>query len=582
MSFLFHLINIGVHNQLTPTEINRIKLFNIFSLCTIPLFLAYIPFGVIYNSPFSIAMAVFFICSIAMGIFLNYNNRYTEAKVITFVVDSLGIFLTYNIFTSGYSTICFYFPLLFAYATFFDFKKEAKAFYPTLIFTLLTVMATFFVPKYLFFKVDLGADALVTTDITNYVFAFIISILFILISAREQRKIITELVESQKMAFAATKAKSNFLSVISHELRTPLNGIVGATDLLIEEQNEQQIKKYREVLRYSTDHMLQIINGVLDYSKIEAGKIVLEKRSFNLLSTIQRVVNSFEGQMAEKNLTLIQAFDQQINTYVESDDLRIAQVLNNLISNAIKFTQNGGITVTVKILESNDNQLQVYFSVADTGIGIASDKIDNVFDSFEQAEQGITRKYGGTGLGLSISRELVHLLHGQLKLESQPSVGSNFYFTLPLLKKRLSATNIYAPIIIPKQKLDLNVLVADDNDVNLLLINSFFKKWGVQYTNASNGKVAVDLFAKNEFDMVLLDLNMPELNGYEALEAIRKINSEVPILAFTAAAYENMAQDLGAKGFDDYITKPFKPNEVYEKILRHIENNDDQITSVAN
>ncbi len=393
---------------------------------------------------------------------------------------------------------------------------------------------------------------------------------YIIFNITQQRE--KDLIDAKELAEQSDKIKLQFISNMSHELRTPLNGIIGTTNLLqLETHNTQQKEQY-ELLTYSSQHMLHLVNDVLDFSKIESGKIELENRNFNLQTFIKNIYNSFAPQFEQKNLYFkLLHNDADLNYTICSDDLRLGQILNNLLSNALKFTHNGGVTLGITTATLAEKKLQITFDVTDTGIGIKQQSIDAIFDSFVQADVNTTRKYGGTGLGLTISKKLAEVFGTRLLLQSEPGKGSNFSFS-PVFAV---ADNL--PLAAEETKVDfknlqgLTILIAEDNKINMLIARKFLLKWGVHLTEATNGKEAIELCRQHSFDLVLLDLEMPEADGYTALTEIRKLYPAIPAIAFTAAIFENMQASLLEKGFSDYILKPFAPHELNAKLYRQKE-----------
>ncbi|MBO9571232.1 MAG: response regulator [Chitinophagaceae bacterium] len=376
-----------------------------------------------------------------------------------------------------------------------------------------------------------------------------------------------ELIKAKKKAEVAANAKSRFLSNMSHELRTPLNGIIGASNLLFEENYLPHQKPSLEILKYSSEHMMMLVNDILDYHKIEAGKLELDERPVNIMQFMNRIIKQFSGQVSAKGLNFHTAIDIHLDNEMYTDETRLNQVLSNLLSNAIKFTDTGSISLTAKQLYSTSEKATVQFVVRDTGIGIPENKHREIFRSFTQADIDTTRKFGGTGLGLTISKRLINMFNSELMLKSQEGRGSEFFFTIEL--KINQDSKLYVHEDNNKQLTSLEgikILIAEDNKVNMSIAKRFMSKWGIEVAEATNGVEAVEKFRAGKYDLMLIDLEMPEMDGPSALKEIRKLNSDVPAMAFTAAVYDNMENDLLRKGFVDYIHKPFRPEDLHDKI----------------
>ncbi|HKC37461.1 MAG TPA: ATP-binding protein, partial [Chitinophagaceae bacterium] len=357
----------------------------------------------------------------------------------------------------------------------------------------------------------------------------------------EKNNILNELKAAKDKAEESAIVKAQFLSNMSHELRTPLNGIIGATNLLLQDKHLSAQNENLNILKFSSGHILSLINDILDLSKLDANKVSLEKLPVDIPKFINTIASTFAQQFKDKGLPFEVIVDENLKRCIVADPTRLNQVLTNLLSNALKFTSSGSVKLEVKALAIKSESNHIEFSVTDSGIGISGEKLKKVFDQFTQADEKTTRKYGGTGLGLPISQKLVALMGGELRVESKHNKGSKFYFdiSVPVYMGKNKDYIDETPVDNIKLK-GLRVLIAEDNPINMMIASKFLDKWGVNYSKAMNGLEAVSLFRKHDFDVILMDLEMPEMDGYGALNEIRKTNTDIPAIAFTASVFENM------------------------------------------
>jgi CheY-like chemotaxis protein len=330
-----------------------------------------------------------------------------------------------------------------------------------------------------------------------------------------------------------------------------------------------------KTLRFSCNHLLTLVNDVLDYNKMESGKITFEQTQFNLVDFLEEIKRSYSFRANEKKLDFRILWNDNVPIEVIGDQIRLNQILSNLLSNALKFTLKGGISVHVSEIERIGNQSKIEFMVRDTGIGISSEKHEEIFDSFTQASTDTTRRFGGTGLGLSICKKLVELQGGTIRVESELDKGSTFIFNLffGISEQQTPSRKAGKPESF-KGLEGKRILVAEDNKINFFVANKFLIGWGVKVTHAEDGQLALEMLEKEDFDLVLMDLHMPILDGIEASRIIRNSDNprikDIPIIALTAAIMSESHDRIEDLNINDYVLKPFKPNDLYDRILKHI------------
>lgn len=388
----------------------------------------------------------------------------------------------------------------------------------------------------------------------------------------ERKKIEQNLTKSKELAEDAARAKSNFLSTMSHEIRTPLNGVIGMVNIILDENPETEIKEDLETIKYSADNLLHIVNEVLDYTKIESGKIVLEKNVFDLRNLCENVLKIHRPKALEKNLKLSMEIDPKVPDTVIGDEYRNTQILNNLLSNSLKFTNVGEVSLYVRLKQKKEDSCIIEFKVSDTGIGIDKNKQREIFKDFTQAESDHTRKYGGTGLGLAITKRLVEIQNGRIDVSSNPNEGTSFTFTIHFTIKPELTMNVSSNS--PQKTQDgfsgQRILLVEDNQVNIIVTKKFLEKWGLKVDVAINGLEAVNHARAIKYDLILMDLHMPLMDGFEATKKIREFNKDTPIIGLSADVMTESASSLQTIGMNDFVTKPFRPNDFFLKLKSFI------------
>lgn len=371
-----------------------------------------------------------------------------------------------------------------------------------------------------------------------------------------------------RIAEDAVKSKQQFLSNMSHEIRTPMNAIIGFTKVVLKTDLTSKQKEYLTAIKMSGDALIVLINDILDLAKVDAGKMTFVQTPFKMALSLSAMLHLFETKIQEKNLLLVKEYDNRIPEVLVGDPVRLHQIILNLVSNAVKFTTKGTITVTVKLLSEDEGSATLEFAVTDTGIGIPQNKIEKIFENFQQATSGTSRLYGGTGLGLAIVKQLVEPQGGTIKVTSQMDEGSTFSFILTFQKTKGEAEHEEELVELDSEIRNIKVLVVEDIALNQLLMKTLLDDFGFERDIASNGKIAIEKLQAKSYDIILMDLQMPEMNGFEATAFIRNnMNSKIPIIALTADVTTVDLAKCKAVGMNDYIAKPVDERLLYSKII---------------
>ena len=572
------ILNIGIHDDMPAYEQTRVQFVNFMELFCQVFYVLYFFMGFVFGSTFISVATLLMLVTGWAGFVLNHMRRHDLARSTFIATFCILLFFVCNSVDVGFYFIPFFFPALLAFSLYYDLDRDLLNASLNLAICVGCTLLSLYLPQNLFFSDAVDPGWAVAIRNLNFTLSVLITLIFIFFTVFHIYKSGRQLVEAKEKAEQAAIVKSRFLSNMSHEMRTPLNGIIGTVNLLLQEPSREEQLQYYQVLKFSSEHMLKVINDVLDFSKIEAGKMELSNESVNLKVAMGNLHTVFKNQFEAKKIGFEFLVDPQLDKYFVCDETRIRQVLTNLLGNAHKFTNEGKVRCEVNLLSANSHAAQVYFSVSDTGIGMEPGQQPLVFEAFNQGEQSIGRRYGGTGLGLTISKRIVEHLGGHLFMESKPGAGSHFYFTIeiPYCEKNKVLVSEKRLSDLPSLR-GLRVLVAEDNPVNMTIARKFLQRWDVVVVEAVNGKEAMDILEQDpHFNIILLDLDMPVMDGYMTLDAIRKKDTAIPVLAFTAAVLPNMKDDLMARGFNDMLHKPFRPEDLHRKVAQYSKKNVEQ------
>ncbi|HEU0064520.1 MAG TPA: ATP-binding protein [Flavisolibacter sp.] len=576
-----YVLNLGIHDDMPLYEMQRVSFSNFIGLFCQSFYVSYFILSLIFNSLFLAIITLSMLFTGILGYWLNKRRYYGLAKSMFITSFSVLLFFICNSLNIGSYFVFYYFPAFIAYTLYYDLEKDLPNALINLSISVSCAICSFVLPSQLFIAANIDERWFGFVHNLNYFLSFAITITFVFFAVAHVNKSGRQLVEvwqnaerqkldlseANQKAESAMLAKSRFLSNMSHEMRTPLNGIVGIVNLMLQEPSLPEQQQNLEVLKYSSEHLLSVVNDVLDFSKIEAGKMELANDEYNMKTLLDKVYIVFKNQFENKSVGFEMIIDPNLNKFFKGDETRLRQVLTNLLGNALKFTDQGKVQCRVNLVSADSHIAEIYFSVRDTGIGMSLEKQTMIFEAFNQGESSTTRRFGGTGLGLTISKKMVSMFGGELKVESESGVGSHFFFTLkmPICLHSRNFVNEKKVSSLKSLK-GTRVLVAEDSPVNMTITHKFLERWDVEIHEATNGKEAVNCFNENEYDLVLIDLDMPIMDGYEALAEIRKINNKVPAIAFTAAVLPNMLEHLTSKGFNDFLQKPFRPEDLHKII----------------
>ena len=519
---------------------------------------------------YSIAVLVACFC-VGISIILFLHNKKiisnTKLPLVTFVCIWLVLFAA----NDGYQTgqYVYFFPLMIAIPVIVDNQKtHYKKVVLYFIISTISCVICFCVGKYHQPWHVISVDNQNMLFATNMFCAIGATISFAYINVDLERKYLKELIDQKNETIVS---RTQFLSTMGHELRTPLNGIIGAINLLKKGENLPEQQEYFDILKYCSDHMLLQINDILDFNKIQAGKLEIHPLKVNLKTLLDNSTIPFANQFEEKGLELISEIDSELDAFVLVDDVRLIQVLNNLLSNAGKFTSAGYVKMAAKCLSKTETNLKVRFWVEDTGRGIEPKDQQLIFESFGQVYEESTRKFTGSGLGLNICLQILKLMNSSLELKSTRDVGSVFSFTINF--EQLKGDN-QAEFDAYAEQGDLEgikILLVEDNKINMVIAKKILADFKADCKLAYNGLEALEILKDNhDFNIILLDLEMPVMDGYDAITQVKVLYPNIPVLAFTATLMDlNMLEKIKSMGFLDYVLKPFQPSILCSQIKKH-------------
>lgn len=560
------LINLGVTDELPISQAQVVRSTNLIALFPITVFVFYVGYGIYLQLPIVYILSAIMIVTHLVVLYLNACYHYGLSKFLLISVNGLIIWLTYQVFNVDHSVLTSYFPILFAYGFFFSPTREKYYLRVSILLTTLFIVSSFLLPRQLWYGVDLSTSQAAISNAVHLGFSFILCTLIVYVIFKNNAGTSKKLIEARREAERYSQLQTDFLANMSHEIRTPLNGVIGSTELLLDTKLDKQQNEYAQTIGLSGRMLLDIISNILDLSKLEANRMSLENVDFNFRSTLEELVQVQKPQFFADELEVQLMISPEIPEAVFGDEKKIRQVLTNLVSNARKFTDEGYISIEASVVSQRGEAIDVAINVRDTGIGIPKEQQDRLFTRFYQADSSTERRFMGTGLGLVISKNLVVLMGGSIKAKSVEGEGSVFSVLLPLRFGK-------QPKAAPKQRernevSNLNVLVAEDNDINQMVISKILTNMKHKVDVASNGLEAYELAVQEDYDLILMDVQMPKQDGIAATRQIRsKLGEKRPIIAaLTASAMKEDKEACLAAGMNAYLSKPVRKNEIADLI----------------
>lgn len=596
-TFFQKLLNAGIHEGLSKKFSNKIRISNRLSVMFLGLAVFYFFVFKYFDQPILSEYTILIGFVQALVIPMNFKRWYNLSRIHMSISNAFIAYTYSGIMGPDSGMSMFYFASFFAPLV--RFEKHEKL---QLLICYLAVSTIIILDIYL--KIHSIETPIFTTEEQHKIFPYVFPATFIMMFfygraiIKEQNELETQtlelkrkteyqnhelvkynamlkeneskLLEAKNIAEENVHQKAQFLSTMSHEIRTPLNAIIGISHLLTNQKLSKENNDYINSLHFSAKNLLNLINDILDYNKIESRKLELEEKPIELTPFVEKLIKQHEGKAIEQQNKLKLDLEKSLPKGIKGDEVRLAQILNNLLSNSNKFTKQGLITLSIEQIESHENQSSLRFSVKDNGIGIKKENQEKIFDSFTQEHTSTTRMYGGTGLGLAISKSLVELMGGRLILKSEYQVGTVFSFEIEvedISNHKFSASTSFKEKSLPENK---RILLVEDNQLNTMIAQKFLNEWGItEIDTAENGEIGVDK-ANDSHSLILMDLQMPKMDGYTAAQEIRQKGLETPIVALTAEALSDVRQKILEHGMNSYVSKPFDPKDLFDTLNKYL------------
>ena len=571
------LIEKGTSSSNRESLNRRIKLVNQLLILIILILLGFNTIDLIKEEYRYIPPTSTFAFFFAIALIINLTGYHNISRPLTSIILLIIPFYFSAFFNHESGIIMIYIAVACGQFMFYDFEEKWKI----ALFILLSILLMLFIDfsdYNIFPGVEKASIKYQKEQFKYYIIADILSLGFACFwLVKENHEAEQKLKRQREKAINELKSKSEFLSVMSHEIRTPLSGVIGMSDILMRSDLSKRESENLNVLKYSANNLLSIVNDILDFSKIEVGKLLIEKRPIDIHEFILQVSKSVQHRIESKNLKFICDIDPDIPPFILADSARLQQVFTNLLDNAIKFTHIGKITFkTTLVYKENNEKCTINFSIEDTGIGIPEDQLGHIFESFTQASTSTSRKYGGTGLGIYLCKKIIRLLGGYLEVESSINKGTTFNFSIPF--EIVNVPKISQPNAKDEEEISLqglHVLIVEDNAINQFVIKQLLQQYNISFYAVENGFMALDELQKKNYDLVLLDYHMPDLDGLKTLIKIRErgskvIDPQIPVVILTADIIDEVKHKLQEAGSNDFITKPIEQERLLKSLQRVI------------